>query len=69
MEVCEILLFFFNRDQETLWRLNIGRKKEMKMDSERKKRVMQVLHVAESSGEYGTPLLMGSSWLLECPFS
>lgn len=35
----------------------------MKMDGEQKKRVMQVLHVAESRGEYCTPLLMGSSRL------
>lgn len=40
----------------------------MKMDGEQK-RVMQVLRVAESCGEYGTPLLMGSARLLQCPFS
>lgn len=42
-----------NRHQETLCRINIGRKKEMKVDGEQKRRVMQVLHVAESSGEFG----------------
>lgn len=56
MDVCDILLgvfFALNRDQETLCRINIGRKKEMKMDGEQKRRAMQVLHVAESSGEVG----------------
>lgn len=56
MDVCDVLLGFFfalNRHQETLCRINIGRKKEMKVDGEQKRRVMQVLHVAESSGEFG----------------
>lgn len=41
--------FFFSltRNQETLCRINIERKNEMKMDSEQK-RGMQVLHVADS---------------------
>ena len=41
------VFFSLNRDQETLCRINIGRKKEMKMDGEQKKGVMQVLRVAE----------------------
>lgn len=44
-----LLFFFFSltRNQETLCRINIERKNEMKMDSEQK-RGMQVLHVADS---------------------
>ena len=39
------------------------------MEGEQQKRGMQVLRRAESSGERGAPLLMGSSRLLECPLS